>query len=125
MKKAELIIISGDKSHTEFMRYADVFEKCKTLGTMNQVTMTFKDDMTFNKCHLSTIIDKTKEILESNGDIVSFIHILWYQNDGKPISNPEIQTISDGRKWTRFIDIIKHLGLPCEHDERFFIKNIG
>lgn len=135
MKSANIILISGDARMTKFMQCADVFEPSKVLGEIHEMNVKFERDTNLTEEHLSKVVQSVKDCMEQQGQIVSFVHIANY-TDGKitisnqdcsikPYFDPAIRCISDGHKWTRLYDIILHIGLKCESDNHYFIKNIG
>ena len=135
MKTATFTVISGNKQQTMFMRCCDVFPASKVLGKQIAFETKFADNTKLNKKHLQLVIERMKQTLETQGEIVTFIHVHQYRVGNKitlnedchvkPYFNPEVQTISNGHQWGRFVDYLKQLGLKHTHDEHFFIKSIG
>ena len=135
MKTATFTVISGNEQHTKFMQCCDVFSKSKVVGNTTTFMITFKDDLKLSRGHLNKVINRIKESLTLQGEVVTLVHLEKYQEEDivilnedckiKPYFNPEVQCVSDGQTWYKFSDMLTFLNIPHIHDEHYFIKSIG
>ena len=133
--RAKFLIVSGDKFTTEFMQYADVFEKSKVIGIPKIITISFKEGERVSLSRAIPLIDATRKALESSKELVSLIHLIEVQNDNvviknrgeiAPYVNREVRCISDGEKWGLFSKYIEaSTGLEVITDQHMFIVAVG
>ena len=73
MKKATFYVIAGDKKLTEFMQAADVFEKSKIVGNIQEITVNYKEDVDITLEYAGKIIDDLRKKLEAEDLLKRFI----------------------------------------------------
>jgi hypothetical protein len=112
--KGNALII--DKVRTQFMQYADVFDKAKVVVQSIELNYTIKD------CDPALIPNKEAVLLEAA--LQEFgkdgIALLFGRNIPLYI-NPNVQCVSDGKRWGRLIDMCEqyYSDVEFEHDNRF------
>jgi hypothetical protein len=131
---AKIMVISGDKKLTKFMQCADVFEASKVLGTLNILSVNYKENEKASLSRAGLLIDAIKNSLEDD-EVVSFIHVLevtngntTIRNQGEivPYINKTVRCISDGHSWFVLSDFIEQkTGLKVVTDKHKFIISVG
>ena len=121
----EYITIAGDKRTTKFMQAADVWEKFKVHGVVQQVHVEIecKEDVIY-KVAAAYLLHIVKSY-EETGHICSFVHLVRIVN-GDTIHlntqgkvpywrNREVRAISDGKKWGMLEECVEKVcGLKIE-----------
>jgi hypothetical protein len=110
----ELDLFYGDGFKNDFMHACDMFERGKQLATYEQFVVTGKPD-------LENLCENTKNALEKLGKNVVFVGIRNIDgkriNDPKPYIKPLTQTISNGKQFGLFKEMLEQLKYKVEVDE--------
>lgn len=116
----KLDLILGDKKMNDWMHMLDAFEETKVLGEFTQIVIEGEFD-------LWTITKKLADYLEEDY-AVHFIGIKTIDNyDAKNAVHylkPNISSISDGRKWGTFRDLLCRLGYDVYTNDRMIVTNV-
>lgn len=130
MKEGIFYVICGDSKITKFMQAADVFEKSKVVASVQKISVEYKEDIDLTIEYAGKIIEKIKEELEEQGQLVVFIHldsiivddvVTENMGDIPPYINKSIRAISDGEHWIMLHDILERLGVKVQYNENYFI----
>lgn len=132
---ATLMVISGDKQITQFMQCADVFEKSKVIGTLKTITVSYKKNEIASLKRAALLINATKQALEQENEIVSFIHVVevtngntTIRNQGEiiPYINKEVRCVSSGNHWFVLAKFIENkTNLKVITNEHMFVTGVG
>lgn len=133
--KANFVIIAGKNLINNFMQCADLFEKGKVVGKIEELSIDFECDESKKWENIEKMIDGIKMALIEAKRNVSFIHLLNISTDecewkntkcfAKPYYDKSVRIISNGHEFFMLDEFIRKLGLKCETDEWRFITKIG
>jgi len=118
--KIELDLFYGDDFKNRFMHAADVFEQGKQLAEYNQFVVTGTPD-------LNKLCDNMKNALEKTGKNVVLVAIRSINGKRvtpRPYIKPNVQTISDGKKFGLFKDMLERIGYKVDVSECMQVINI-
>jgi hypothetical protein len=120
-------IFEGDDLQNKFMHYCDVFEEGKQLAEYYQVEMTAEKIENDEPIDFNKLIIKLKTVLEQAKRNVVFLGICEIDdkktNEYLPFIKEGTQTITSGRHWGMFHDMLKTIGYKVETNEHMAVIN--
>ncbi len=120
--KVELDLFYGDKKLNDFMHYADVFERGKQLADYEQFIIT-------GNPNLEKICENVKNALEGTDKNVVFVAIRNINgervDDPKAYIKPNTQTISMGKKFGLFKDLLETLKYKVQVSQNMEVLSVS
>jgi len=120
--KVELDVFYGDKKLNELMHYADVFERGKQLAYYEQFIIT-------GNPNLEKLCENVKNALEAADKNVVFVAIRNINskrfNDPKAYIKPNTQTISVGKKFGLFKDMLETLEYKVQVSQQMEVLSVS
>lgn len=131
--KAVYLAIYADRRHNKLMKAADLFEAGKVLGFIRYITITYEPDirLTLRRSSLKTI--HLEKALTEAGSIVTFVHLLYIESNGKkrantgyvkPYVNRDIRVISTGAMWYLFDEYLRRIGFEVKTNGYRYIESV-
>jgi hypothetical protein len=117
-------ILYGDRKINQFMHSADIFEPGKQLVTNHEnYTITGTD------IKLPLLCENVAKAFEKGGDKnVVFVAIKSINDkrvkDAMPYFKPETQSISNGKTWGLFKDVLMQMGYEVETSQHMHVTNV-
>lgn len=113
----------GDRQLNAFMHAADVFEKGKQLANFQRFDMEFEleeDSRVATSEDIQKIFDHLREATTKEYNLV-FLSIRAVDgvatNEFEPYIKEGVQSISDGKGWGMFHEMLKRIGYDVEHTQ--------
>jgi hypothetical protein len=117
-----LDVICGDKRINQFMHYGDVFESGKQYGEYAEITIE-------GEPNLDKLPENIRTSLEAVGQDVLFVSIATIDGIAPKkdyiFFKPGIQTISLGKKYSLFKDVLSVLGYNSITDKQMYVIKIS
>lgn len=132
--KAVYLAIYAPARMNKFMKAADLFEAGKVLGFIQYITITYNPEIKLNFRRPSLKTKHLVEALTGAGSIVSFVHLLYIESNGKarantgyikPYINKEVRVISTGEKWYLFDEYLRGLGFEVTTNKYRYIETVN
>ena len=124
--KIILDVLAGDRQVNHLMHCADVFEDGKQLADYDQIEVDIALDIP-KDMSASEFQDKMKLAHEKSGKNVVFMSIIKLDgvptNEYPPYIMEGVQTISSGKKWGLFKDVLENFGYEVEHTDRMIVTS--
>jgi len=114
--KTKIDAIIGDEKMNDMMHKMDMFEDGKVLGERYTIEIIHTEQIS------KKMLRGLKEGIEATGDnVVSFLGV---KGKKSVYFRENTQSISTGKSWATFPDILKSMGYKCETDERMVVTSI-